>query len=112
MPKVKISEGMAKYWCPGCNSHHIIPVQPIHYKVIWDWNGSVESPTFQPSVLIYPSDAIAEDVEIPTDLTPEWLEQHKIRTPRCHHFIVDGKIQYLADCDHSLAGQTIEMSEV
>jgi hypothetical protein len=32
--------------------------------------------------------------------------------PRCHLFITDGKIEYLADCTHELAGKTVEMEEV
>ena len=29
--------------------------------------------------------------------------------PRCHIFIRDGRIQYLNDCTHALAGQTVDM---
>ena len=27
---------------------------------------------------------------------------------RCHSFVKDGKVQFLGDCDHALAGQTLE----
>lgn len=30
---------------------------------------------------------------------------------RCHLFITDGKIQYLSDCTHELAGTTVELTE-
>lgn len=31
---------------------------------------------------------------------------------RCHSFITDGKIQYLSDCFHELAGQTVDLPEI
>jgi hypothetical protein len=31
---------------------------------------------------------------------------------RCHSFITDGKIEFLSDCTHSLAGQTVELKPV
>ena len=27
----------------------------------------------------------------------------------CHSFVTDGKIQFLGDCTHELAGQTVEL---
>ena len=27
----------------------------------------------------------------------------------CHTFVTDGRIQYLGDCTHALAGQTVDM---
>ncbi len=28
---------------------------------------------------------------------------------RCHTFITDGRIQFLGDCSHKLAGQTVDL---
>lgn len=30
---------------------------------------------------------------------------------QCHSYITDGKIKFLADCHHSLAGQTVEIPD-
>lgn len=30
---------------------------------------------------------------------------------RCHMYIREGKIQFLSDCSHALAGQTVEMPD-
>ena len=30
----------------------------------------------------------------------------------CHSFVTDGRIQFLADCTHPLAGQTVDLPEV
>ena len=51
----------------------------------WAWNGDFDKPTVTPSVLL------------------------TIENERSHLFIRDGKIQYLSDCTHELAGKTIEM---
>lgn len=60
----------------------------------WTWNGSTESPTLRPSVLTNYQSAIAE------------------RSWRCHSWINDGAAQFLADCSHSLAGQTVALLDV
>lgn len=74
------------YWfmCPGCDS----PVR-IHG---WKFNGDFEKPTFMPSILTTMPDGESEYV--------------------CHSFIVDGKIQFLGDCTHALAGKTLDLPEL
>ena len=99
MAKVSIaSDNFAIFECPGCKESHSIPIAGAH---AWGWNGSVDSPTFTPSIKVtYPAnpDAIEE--------FKEW------RTERvCHSFVTDGKIQFLGDCTHALAGQTVELPE-
>jgi hypothetical protein len=61
----------------------------------WDWNGSLDSPTLSPSVLVYEHKS-----------SPPFKDQ-----PRCHVFIRDGKIQFLSDCTHELAGQTVDVPD-
>ena len=70
------------FHCPGCGYCHL-------FETRWTFNGDMEKPTFSPSMLV---NGIAPD-------------------PRCHLFVRDGKIQYLADCEHELAGKTVEMVE-
>jgi len=53
----------------------------------WSFNGDYNKPTFRPSVLV-------------------------IGEKRCHSFVTDGKIQFLNDCSHELAGQTVDLPEV
>ena len=54
----------------------------------WTWNGSVEAPTVRPSVL------------------------SKDGTHVCHSWINDGRVQFLSDSSHELAGQTLDLLEV
>jgi hypothetical protein len=30
----------------------------------------------------------------------------------CHYFIVDGRIRYCGDCQHELAGQTVDLPDL
>lgn len=72
------------YWCEGCDYEHAFSPE-IH-----QFNGDINNPTISPSLLLS---------------NPQ---QHRI----CHSFIKEGKIQYLPDCWHHLAGQTIELPDV
>lgn len=57
----------------------------------WGWNGDVDRPTFTPSILV------------------RYVTGAKARHVTCHSFVTDGLIQFLGDCTHSLAGQTVEL---
>lgn len=88
MPKIATSNKPGHYLllCPGCDGYHA-------YDERWIFNGSVDKPTFTPSYLA----------------KGPYGEEQKERV--CHSFVTDGKIQYLEDCTHSLAGQTIDVPE-
>ena len=30
----------------------------------------------------------------------------------CHTFVTDGRIQFLSDCTHALAGQTVDLPDI
>jgi hypothetical protein len=80
------------FQCPGCNRRHGYRIKGT--GPVWDWNGSMDRPTFSPSLLVtYPA-----------------LEGIPQRT--CHLFLTDGKIQFLSDCHHALAGQTFQLPAV
>lgn len=36
-----------------------------------------------------------------------------VRRPQvCHSYVTNGRIQYLGDCTHELAGQTVDLPEL
>ena len=92
----KASDGRLNFKCPGCESIHVIAVDdPNHNGAKWSWNGSMEKPTFNPSVLVtYNGDDAGIDGAPPAV---------------CHSFVRDGQIQFLGDCTHKLAGQTVSL---
>lgn len=85
------------FHCPGCEHGHVYYVKPPkgdpdwikNHKPLWTWNGSLDKPTFRASLLNTSSNG-----------------------ERCHLFVTDGTIQFLSDCTHKLAGQTIVMEDV
>ena len=105
-------EGRASFNCPGCDMVHTVVVQGAH---AWQWNGSVELPTLKPSVL-FASGHYAQGWKGPecwctyNAAHPEQAG-HGFSCVRCHSFVNDGKIQFLADCTHALAGKTVDLKD-
>lgn len=96
-------EGRVLFWCPGCEDVHAIHTRAGG----WTWNGDAEHPTFSPSVLYNgvqwgPADEF-------------FKPNHRGIPPGgsivCHSFVTDGRIQFLGDCTHILAGQTVDLPE-
>jgi len=70
-------------YCQGCKCHHVFDDR-------WAFNSDFEKPTFSPSMLVNKDRAES----------------------RCHSFVTDGKIQFLSDCFHELAGQTLDLGDI
>ena len=79
-----------QFWfhCPGCLHMHAFTVGGPPGSD-WSWNGSYDLPTFSPSLLC--------NKDFPGS--------------RCHSFVTDGRIQFLPDCWHALAGQTVDLPD-
>lgn len=89
--------------CPGCNSVHGITVDAPN---AWTWNGDLEHPTFSPSILVHPHGKLID----PTLDDDQLTAPDNVRiTPRCHSFVREGRIEYLTDSTHELAGQTVDL---
>jgi hypothetical protein len=111
----KITEaGGIRWWCPGCKHSHIVPVKqyPNRYSTAsmppdgWDWNESLDAPTLAPSVLVFERRTFIDGTLEGDALT---APANITMTPRCHTFVRDGRIEFLGDCTHELAGQTVDM---
>ncbi len=88
MPVVHVGRGKDgveryRFRCPGCEFDHII-------DETWTWNGDRERPTFKPSVLVRGGGS----------------------NVRCHSFVREGRIEFLKDCSHRLAGQTVDLPPI
>jgi hypothetical protein len=78
------SDGVAVgylFVCPGCRT--------LHYLKGWKFNGSLTLPTFQPSILV----------------------RGPVDGARCHSFIENGEIRFLADTTHDLANKSVPLPE-
>ncbi|MDR3451666.1 MAG: DUF6527 family protein [Rhodoferax sp.] len=92
--------------CPGCKEVHVISIQPPH--PCWSFNGDYEKPSFTPSILVTGCKVIRDEHG---EWTGDWERDAngKALPSVCHSFITDGKIQFLNDCTHELAGQTVPL---
>jgi hypothetical protein len=81
------------FFCPGCKSAHAVNTSGPR----WTYNGNPDAPTFSPSILVTYDGRDAGEDGAPPDV--------------CHSFVRDGMIQFLDDCTHELANQTVEIPE-
>jgi hypothetical protein len=76
-------------YCPACKMGHLFDDR-------WQFNGDMERPTFTPSMLSNGrEDAVVNEA-----------------VPRCHSYVTDGRIEFLADSTHALAGQTVPLPDI
>jgi Family of unknown function (DUF6527) len=111
---VRDSEGLfygIRFNCPGClwpdgkPSGVVLPVNwlppgetkesPRATGPHWGFNGDLDNPTLTPSVK---SEYGGVRVETADRV--------------CHSFVTNGRIQFLNDCTHALAGQTVDLPEI
>lgn len=101
------------FWCPGCKEMHIVSVDAGG----WAFNQNYDYPTFHPSILVksgHYSSAHKEGKDCWCTFDQKYPDQAptKFKCFICHSFVVDGKIQFLPDCSHEFAGQTIPLTAV
>ena len=94
--------------CPGCKlagmggAVHVLPVR-------WLPPGRTESP----AVKDWPHWNFDGNLDAPT-LSPSILARRDMdgKPYVCHSFVRAGKIEYLNDCTHELAGKTVPLPDV
>lgn len=75
------------FFCEGCQcAHGVWTTRPNITGAQWKFNGDMEKPTIEPSMVV---------------------PMHKGGS--CHSFIRAGVIEYLPDSGHALRGQKIEL---
>jgi len=82
------SDGTLHGWliaCPACRYPHLFDAR-------WKFNEDVDRPTFTPSMLVNGE-----------------LYKQDPNLIRCHSFVTEGRIQFLSDSNHSMAGQTVDL---
>jgi hypothetical protein len=93
--KDRAGDGRNLRWhCPGCGVSHMVTVAGVDGHAptagpVWTWDGNVDRPTIGPSVKITGGPQGNEYV--------------------CHLYVNEGRIQFLGDSTHRLAGQTVDM---
>ena len=76
------------FHCPGCGYAHSFRVNSDTTRPQWSWNGSLDKPTFTPSLLV-----------------------NRGHATQCHSNVTDGRIQFHSDSYYKLAGQTVDLPD-
>jgi hypothetical protein len=110
----KIEPGGVQFRCPGCEQTHVVWVEGATQGPKWEWNGSLDRPTFSPSILVR-SGHYAPG-QPPGRLCwctyeARYGKPAPFKCVVCHSFVTEGRIQFLGDCTHALAGQTVLLPE-
>lgn len=105
----RVEPGSVAFKCPGCREGHVVRVDPV-LGAVWSFNGNGDAPTFSPSILVR-GKQLERDAE--GQWTGEWVRgpDGKALDGVCHSFVTDGRIQFLDDCTHALAGQTVDLPD-
>jgi uncharacterized protein DUF6527 len=77
------------FYCKGCEEMHRFLIQG---RMVWQFNGDMDRPTFTPS------------------LKYDWQDGVKLKC--CHLNMTAGKIFYHNDSTHALKGQTIDCPDI
>lgn len=98
------------FWCPGCE-------EPHHVTHGWQWDGNADRPTFSPSVLVRSGHFLpmlrSEDKRCWCTYNAEHPDAPApFKCTQCHSFVREGRIQFLEDCTHVLANQTVELPDL
>jgi hypothetical protein len=81
--------------CPGCATDeasglHMLPVNSSETtQPSWEWDGNLEAPTLNPSILTGKGSEVI-----------------------CHSFLKAGVFEFLTECTHEFAGQSIPMPDL
>lgn len=112
-----VEDNRIAFRCPGCKYLHVIGVGEGTGER-WRWNNDVNKPTFQPSILVRTTrhDLTDEEWKVYDIVVAKPGGTEAVLTdPRfryiCHSYVTDGRIQFLSDCTHELAGQTVELPD-
>lgn len=96
---IRRADDLLMWRCPGCKTAHAIRAKSLTEGEApgpsWDWDGNCDKPTFFPSVKVS-----YDGKDAGVDGAPPAV---------CHSWVRDGQIQFLEDCTHTLAGQTVDI---
>ena len=109
--------GGLMYWCQGCEETHVVYTgQGTGPR--WSYNGNPNAPTFKPSVLVRGGHFAPGWSGKDCWCTVDWEKKYpgkpkpRFKCNRCHTFITDGLVQFLSDCSHQFAGQTLPLPDL
>lgn len=96
--------------CPGCDEVHNVQTGEGP-GTRWGFNGDLSAPTFTPSILVRSGHFVGNKTPggCWCDYEERFGDKPRFACRVCHSFVTDGRIQFLDDCTHALAGQTVAL---
>ena len=107
MSRVVLDSTTCEFRCPGCGQWHVLPIGEGALPR-WQFSGDAHSPTLSPSIAargllaVFSSDG-------------EWTGEYVLDASGkpvpyvCHSFLRSGRLEFLGDSTHALAGQTVDL---
>lgn len=112
--KLRSGEGnRLTFFCPGCKDTHDV----VHGEGHWNWNGDGNKPTFAPSVLVRSGHYSTGKPNGKcwctwnAEQAAAGKEPSDFKCYLCHSFVEQGRIRFLTDSTHELAGQTVDLPD-
>ncbi|MCA3455420.1 MAG: ammonia monooxygenase [Rhodobacter sp.] len=105
-----VDGGRVAFWCPGCGGPHLITVSRDADPdgPCWGFDGDGDCPTFTPSILVRTGHFVEPNGgHCDRSGDPDW----PCDCICCHSFVTKGRILFLQDCTHHLAGQTVDLPD-
>lgn len=115
MPRIKEcidrDRRAVSFRCPGCGYKHVLGIEGA--PPAWGFNGDMDRPTLAPSIHVKQGHFCDGTPEADCFICRRAKERGTTSLCLvCHSFVTDGRIQFLGDCTHALAGQTINLPEI
>lgn len=90
------------FHCPGCGCLHSFRLADGNLKrdpqrPIWKWNGSLDKPSLEPSLIMYSLYSVEE--------------RQRLKVKLCHLYLTDGVIIFLNDCEHDLKSRKVALAD-
>ena len=115
----QVAENYYAFHCPGCQYGHAVTVNGHKNSqgASWGWNGSMDKPTFTPSINIrtglYAGSVLVDENDKENfPVGKEWNDMLKRTSVVCHSVVTAGNIHYMADSTHALSGQIVELPDL
>jgi len=107
--------GQIAHYCPACDELHYFAVdEPFKNGARWEYNGDPLKPSFSPSMLVRTGHFVPghETKECWCSYEERFGEPAPFGCGICHYFLKNGRIEYLTDSTHKLAGMRVALVEI
>ena len=108
--KVKLREnGYISFRCPAGHDHWVDIKSAEYPEHRWTFNGDLEKPTLNPSVMERAGWFV--DIEVHKKADSEY-SRFSPNSYKCHFILTDGILHFQNDCSHGLADHKVPLVDI